>query len=275
VLPFLTDYRSREWASFDTEPAHAAIVAIAPTAQPSGDGSTIYIPSIPGDGGSADKPPPSAPPVEAAQGRGRVIAENGLNVRAEPGTQYEVLHTLPYGTLVEFDGVAGEWLRLADGAGWVHGSYVGSDAPVAPSNCWQRAVDFTLRIEGGLSTDRDDPGNYRPDGTFGGTKYGISARSYPDLDIPNLTKEQAIEIYRRDYWTPSGAERLECPLAMAVFDQAVNGGVDSARQLLAESGENYRRFMAERIRWYTKLSAFERYGRAWMRRIADLLRETA
>ena len=46
--------------------------------------------------------------------------------------------------------------------------------------------------EGGYSNDPYD---------FGGeTKFGISKRSYPHLDIKNLTVEQALEIYEHDWW---------------------------------------------------------------------------
>lgn len=49
-----------------------------------------------------------------------------------------------------------------------------------------------INVEGGLTNDRQD---------FGGlTKYGISQRSYPNLDIANLTVDQALSIYEHDYW---------------------------------------------------------------------------
>ena len=50
-----------------------------------------------------------------------------------------------------------------------------------------------LDVEGREYTnDPYDPG--------GETKYGISKRAYPDLDIFNLTENAAFEIYERDYW---------------------------------------------------------------------------
>jgi lysozyme family protein len=57
---------------------------------------------------------------------------------------------------------------------------------------FERALAFTLRWEGGLSQDPDDPG--------GTTKYGISARAHPEVDVRNLTLEDAKEIYRKEYW---------------------------------------------------------------------------
>jgi lysozyme family protein len=52
--------------------------------------------------------------------------------------------------------------------------------------------------EGGFQNRTDDPGNYR-NGELVGTKYGISARSFPALDIPNLTIQQAEEAYYESY----------------------------------------------------------------------------
>ena len=87
------------------------------------------------------------------------------------------------------------------------------------------AVEVVLRHEGGYVYDPVDPG--------GETKYGISKRSYPNLDIKALTKEQAIEIYRRDWWDRYGYDRIE-PLEVAakVLDMAVNMGPDAAHRCL-------------------------------------------
>ncbi|WP_425526518.1 glycosyl hydrolase 108 family protein [Xanthomonas oryzae] len=49
-----------------------------------------------------------------------------------------------------------------------------------------------LSHEGGYVNDPRDPG--------GETQWGISKRAYPELNIRALTRDQAIEIYRRDYW---------------------------------------------------------------------------
>lgn len=89
-----------------------------------------------------------------------------------------------------------------------------------------RALAFTLRYEGGYVNDPKDPG--------GETRYGISKRAYPKLDIKNLTAEQASDIYRSDYWGPSGAAALPEPLDMVVFDTAVNMGIGKAIRMLQE-----------------------------------------
>lgn len=59
------------------------------------------------------------------------------------------------------------------------------------------AVAELAELEGGYVNRPDDPG--------GETKFGISKRSYPHLDIAALTLEDAQAIYHRDYWL-----RLRC-----------------------------------------------------------------
>ena len=49
-----------------------------------------------------------------------------------------------------------------------------------------------IDIEGGYSNNKYDLGKE--------TKYGISKKSFPDLDIVNLTKEDALLIYKSHYW---------------------------------------------------------------------------
>lgn len=90
---------------------------------------------------------------------------------------------------------------------------------------FDQAVSFTLQHEGGYARDPADPG--------GETKYGISRRAYPDLDIKHLSVEQAIAIYRRDYWDAPGIGRLQdAALAARVFDLGVNCGPAAAVRLL-------------------------------------------
>jgi lysozyme family protein len=57
---------------------------------------------------------------------------------------------------------------------------------------FQQAIPILLEIEGGYSNNPYDLG--------GETKYGISKRQYPNLDIPRLTSLRASDIYYNDYW---------------------------------------------------------------------------
>jgi lysozyme family protein len=91
---------------------------------------------------------------------------------------------------------------------------------------------WTVGQEGNYSDDPTDPGNWTGgkigSGTLKGTMFGISAASYPDLDIGNLTMEAAQGIYQSDYWAKIQGDFLALPVARAAFDSAVNDGVRSA-----------------------------------------------
>lgn len=92
---------------------------------------------------------------------------------------------------------------------------------------FDRAIAFVLKHEGGWVNNPDDPG--------GETKFGISKRSFPSLDIASLTREQAIEIYRGHYWFPAQCEKLPASIAIAHFDCAVHSGIQRAAMILQEA----------------------------------------
>lgn len=207
-----------------------------------------------------------------------------VRLRATPGHLYktaqDILVTLDGNEVgqilagpVDQDGL--RWWQIVVGAwiGWVaefapNGvrllSYEG-DAPAPLPPGWERAMAFVFRWEGGYVNDPNDPG--------GETKYGISKRSHPQLDIANLTEADAKAIYERDYWQASGADELLWPLSLAHFDSAVNAGVGQARSWLQAAAGDVSVYLALRLEFYTKLTHWPHYGAAWTRRVADLLRE--
>lgn len=88
------------------------------------------------------------------------------------------------------------------------------------------AVSKTIIHEGGSRITND------PDDSGGLTKYGISQRSYPDVDIRNLSEQQAKDIYKRDYWDKVKADEINSQAVAAnIFDTAVNMGPRTASRL--------------------------------------------
>lgn len=78
------------------------------------------------------------------------------------------------------------------------------------------------------------------DGDDGGlTKFGIDQRSHPNVDIENLTKEAAAEIYRKEYWDKYHCGELEWPLCLAHFDGCVNTGSGQAIKFLQRVCQAY------------------------------------
>ncbi len=102
------------------------------------------------------------------------------------------------------------------------------------------AFAATIGHEGStLDLTASDRGNWTGgevgSGILRGSKFGVSAASYPTLDIAALTLGDAEGIYRRGYWNPIRGDDLPAPLALMVFDSAVNNGVDAAVRLLQAS----------------------------------------
>lgn len=149
------------------------------------------------------------------------------------------------------------------------------------------AVPHILEVEGGWVNNPYDPG--------GETKYGISKNAYPNVDIAALTKDQAIEIYRKDYWVPTAGriEDLSPQIALVVFDWAVNSGNKPAVMKLQEAlhvtqdgniGEKTRaalasvvnkelltaNLLASREMFYMSLKTWPKFGLGWTRRLFKL-----
>lgn len=126
------------------------------------------------------------------------------------------------------------------------------------------AFALVVGLEGNYSNNPADPG--------GETKYGISKRAYPALDIPNLTLDDAKGIYVQDYWLAAGCDVLSWEMALCVFDCAVNQGVGVAKSLYVQHGTTSVDFMGERALRYASLQTFATFGRGWMRRLMTIMK---
>lgn len=147
------------------------------------------------------------------------------------------------------------------------------------------AFSRLMENEGGLVNDPNDPGKL--------TKYGVSQRSYPNLDIAALTLEDCKAIYKRDFWNRIHADELHDGVAFQAFDFAVNSGIETAvRKLQAALGvaddghwgpvttaaakamsetDQIMRLNAQRLRFMSRLTNWPNASRGWARRIADNL----
>ena len=148
-----------------------------------------------------------------------------------------------------------------------------------------KALEVVLHHEGGYVNHPSDPG--------GETIYGISRRSHPDVwakGRPNL--EDAKRIYHRDYWLPIKADAMPFPVALMVFDAAVNAGNRRAAILLqralrvtadgsigpvtlaaanrADTRTLVNHIAAERIIFNSGLSNWGSFGLGWSRRVVDV-----
>lgn len=120
---------------------------------------------------------------------------------------------------------------------------------------FQPALNIVLAFEGGLVNDPADPG--------GITKFGISQRAYPTLDIANLTLEDASVIYQRDYWEPLGLDGKPWGTALMKFNCGVNQGVNFAKTL----SDNPTDIAIAQALKYSRSSDLSLYGRGWFNRL--------
>ena len=132
---------------------------------------------------------------------------------------------------------------------------------------FEDAVEIILMLEGGYVNDPRDPG--------GETKFGISKRAYPDLDIKTLTREQAKDIYYQDYWRAVECDYLPEELRLIAFDSAVQHGVAVAEAMIEKakrSPDPLLSLILTRHAKYFSLSNFEIFGKGWTKRLLTVAR---
>lgn len=161
-------------------------------------------------------------------------------------------------------------------------------------NNFKKSLQFVLKWEvgsapnGGYTNDSSDPG--------GETKWGISKRSHPQLNISTLSPEQAAQIYSDEYWDGAGCDSIPFPFCTAVFDTVVNLGLSRGiiwdKSLVNDSGndpgdyhlltvlswlkqaKDCREFLDTRRRFYysqvNKNPTSIKYLRGWLARLNDL-----
>jgi lysozyme family protein len=166
---------------------------------------------------------------------------------------------------------------------------------------FEEAFQRLIVHEGGFQDNPHDCGNWTSgvcgQGSLKGTNHGISAASYPDLDIKNLTLTDIRKIYYDDYWDAMDLQRIPELLHFLMFDAAVHSGVFKSVQFLQralqvaddgivgpitlkaanemQSEKLAARFNGTRLEFMTKLSAWDDFGRGWARRIAKNLMASA
>lgn len=154
---------------------------------------------------------------------------------------------------------------------------------------FRRAVEWVIAHEiaddTGWTRDPDDPGR--------STRWGISSAANPDVDLEQLTREHAVELYRDRYWRRIRGDELPEALGLALLDYAVLQGARTAVRALQAvlrveadgrlgpltlaavdaqaPGPLVRRLLALRKRQI--LEGNPRYRAGWLSRLVDLALE--
>jgi lysozyme family protein len=160
---------------------------------------------------------------------------------------------------------------------------------------FDKSFEALIGNEGNYTNDPKDRGNWTSGvigkGSLKGTKYGISAMTYPSIDIKNLTLENAKKIYFNDFWIKAKCENLPENIRFDMFDMAVNSGVERANIILQKAvgakpdgiiGSQTlalvskwepetldSRLSAYRLLFVCDVGTFPTYGKGWVRRVAN------
>ena len=171
----------------------------------------------------------------------------------------------------------------------------------ADSITFDEAFRRLIGHEGGYSNDKRDPGNWTGGvvgkGALNGTKFGIAANTYPNLDIKNLTLAQAKEIYKKDWWDKLGGHGLHSAITFQLWDFSINAGKKRAiielQQVAGVTADGVigpktieavnaldlndvlLSLTAERLKFYTSLKTWPTWGKGWVNRVADNLKYAA
>lgn len=154
------------------------------------------------------------------------------------------------------------------------------------ADLFEECLSIVLGHEGGdtITDNPDDPG--------GLTRWGIAQHSHPTVDVRNLTRELAAEIYKNQYWRVLHCDDMPRSIALMLFDSGVNQGPKQAAKMLQRAvGSNpdgiigprtlaavwrlnrheaIKRFTVERIQHYQGLGGFRTFGRGWLNRAIDV-----
>jgi hypothetical protein len=164
-------------------------------------------------------------------------------------------------TLKDADGIEHEFVDYGQG-GEAPGAG-GSSPPSGTFDAKQFFHSFVLPHEGGYAAH---------DANGAPVNMGINQSANPGVDVRNLTKEQAADIFASKY--AAKAANLPAPLAAAYADTAFINPT-RADQFLQASGGDVSKFLTMRRSWQNNLVAnqpakYGPYAKAWATRNTDL-----
>lgn len=186
------------------------------------------------------------------------------------------------------------------GLRWPAAEHETSPQVVVSEDIFERALAHVLKMEGGFTDDKHDPGGPTNMGITLGvfaawrkTKLSSANRARLIRELKRIDRATVREIYRQRYWAVARCEELAAPLALMHFDAAVNHGPGTAVHILQEAvgteidgtiGPRTRdriartplvdiltAYAAIRERRYRALPHFWKFGRGWLRRVRQTL----
>ena len=139
----------------------------------------------------------------------------------------------------------------------------------APKMTRDAQIDFVMNdLEGGDKLVQDGKGK---------AKFGLNSQWNPELDVPNLTADQAREAYKSKYWKWTGADDMAPDFALVAFDASVQHGMDDhTRKMIDDAKGDPQKLLEIRAAYYAQLAADPkkpenaRQFNGWMNRLGKV-----
>jgi hypothetical protein len=166
--------------------------------------------------------------------------------------------------------------------------------PGVPSR-FDLCLEVVLNKEGGFSDHREDPGGPTMMGITQKTLAAWRGEPVTADDVRALTREEACEIYRANYWNAMKCDELPRGIDLMVFDFGVNAGPATSVKMLqravgskpdgavgdftlravraTEPRALLEALARARLDFYRKLDTWETFGRGWENRVNEVRRQ--
>ena len=159
---------------------------------------------------------------------------------------------------------------------------------------FEACIKYVLASEGGFVNHPKDPGGATNMGITQSTLAAWRKRPVSVDEVKRLTRAEAVEIYRAQYWTTIRGDELPPGVDYAVFDISVNSGPGRAAKFLQQAlrieadgvvGSKTiaaavaasdvglaRDVCARRLAWMRTLKTWRTFGRGWGSRVTEVQR---
>lgn len=158
------------------------------------------------------------------------------------------------------------------------------------SESYPTCLNFTLKYEGGYVNHPKDPGGPTNFGITQNVLAGWRGRPVSSTDVKNMTKKEAGDIYRANYWRAVRGDDLPAGVDLVVWDYGVNSGpargVKALQNALGVKADGFigaatldaaakadpvtliKTIIAQRQKFVRGLSTYKTFGKGWEARIS-------
>ena len=166
---------------------------------------------------------------------------------------------------------------------------------MAESN-FERVMKEIFHHEGGSVDHPADPGGATKRGVTFAVLQSWRGKPITKQDVKDLSEEEAMEIYKMNYWRPTKCGQLPAGIDLVMMDGAVNSGIGRAPKWIqlalgvepdgkvgamtigaardAKAEKVIDAALDARLAFLKKLKHWETFGKGWSRRV-ESVREVA